>query len=577
MAVTVKSTANLTYNIPSETTIQGSNNVISGSFVVKADYMSDGTKQYDITSVNITSTDTGSNKYVNTFTNADPAGTLRSDADTTGANIIVNQDGSFNVMFKNPNTTYTSSGNSVTGDYNELKFSFSDAALASPDPLDDRTLRTIDLTDTLSNAWVRSPETSSLSQSVSTRSESETDNSGDDVLTSDAYNRTVYTFDNTAIGTSTTSISGSFAVDVKFDSLGNKTYDISSVNIASTDTGSNKYVNTFTNADPAGALRTDTDFTGANISVDENGLISVMFKNPNTANTSGASSDRANDYNELKFTFNDPNLVSTNPNDDNTSRTIDLTGNLTEAWIRSPDTSTHVASVSTRSENEDDTVGDDSITAACYCAGTLIETSLGPVAIENLVAGDMVATVDGTQKPIIWIGHSTIDCERQTNKEKAYPIRIAQGAFGNQLPQRDLFVSPDHSVYVDGAMIPAYCLLNGLTITQARTEKTVTYYHVELPQHDAIYAEGLPAESYLETSEANRRFFRAATGGTVENKVVDMNLQYPACPEGTPAWKHIWDTQGYGPLTQSGPVLEAVKARLLTVAETMTEKQELAA
>lgn len=52
-----------------------------------------------------------------------------------------------------------------------------------------------------------------------------------------------------------------------------------------------------------------------------------------------------------------------------------------------------------------------------------------------------------------------------------------------------------------------------------------------------------------------------------------MDVQYPVCPEDTPAWKHIWDTQGYAPLTQSGPILEAVKAKLVVRAEELNAKK----
>jgi hypothetical protein len=185
-------------------------------------------------------------------------------------------------------------------------------------------------------------------------------------------------------------------------------------------------------------------------------------------------------------------------------------------------------------------------------------------------------TVSGTLEPIIWLGNSTIHCERQSNKDKAYPVRIAKDTFGTNLPKRDLFVSPDHSLYLDGVMIPAYCLINGSTITQNKTETLVTYYHVELPKHNAILAEGLPAESYLETSEANRNFFKAGTAANATNasNITKLDTQYPPCPEGTPAWKHIWDTQGYAKLTQEGPILEAVKAKLTMRGEELNAKEE---
>ncbi len=208
----------------------------------------------------------------------------------------------------------------------------------------------------------------------------------------------------------------------------------------------------------------------------------------------------------------------------------------------------------------------------CYMSGTRLQTQDGWKLVEQLTVGDLLKTVSGQLQPVTWVGHSTIDCRRQDNKQHAYPVRIAQHAFGYQLPERDLFVSPLHSIYVEGVMIPAIHLVNGLTVTQEQTEGLVTYYHVELPGHDAVFAEGLPAETYLDTTPENRHFF---SRNNEDQTVFEMNLQFPACPEGTPVWQHIWDTQGYAPLTQSGPIVEAVKAMLMQQAQLVQEDKRL--
>ena len=210
----------------------------------------------------------------------------------------------------------------------------------------------------------------------------------------------------------------------------------------------------------------------------------------------------------------------------------------------------------------------------CYMSGTRLQTQNGWKLVEHLKAGDLLKTVSGKLQPVTWVGHSTIDCRRQDNKQHAYPVRIAQHAFGHQLPERDLYVSPLHSVYVEGVMIPVIHLVNGVTVTQDQRESLVTYYHVELPQHDAVYAEGLPAETYLDTSPENRHFFSLNNG---DQKVFELGLQFPPCPEGTPVWQHIWNTQGYAPLTQSGPIVEAVKVMLMQRAQLVQEAQRLSA
>ena len=152
------------------------------------------------------------------------------------------------------------------------------------------------------------------------------------------------------------------------------------------------------------------------------------------------------------------------------------------------------------------------VDSVCYAAGTRVLTEDGEVPVEQLVEGSQVVTlVDGEHvlQPVKWLGHRHLDLTRHPQAHLAAPVRIRRGAFGENLPHRDLVVSPDHCVFVDGKLIPAKLLINDMTIVQERDARAVTYYHVELPRHSVMLAEGLPAESYLDTG--NRAFF-ANTG-----------------------------------------------------------------
>ena len=55
------------------------------------------------------------------------------------------------------------------------------------------------------------------------------------------------------------------------------------------------------------------------------------------------------------------------------------------------------------------------------------------------------------------------------------------------VPTCDLFLSPDHAVFVNGALVPVKLLINGTSIAQVK-RSSVTYCHVELPRHDVIFA-----------------------------------------------------------------------------------------
>jgi hypothetical protein len=144
---------------------------------------------------------------------------------------------------------------------------------------------------------------------------------------------------------------------------------------------------------------------------------------------------------------------------------------------------------------------------ACFLAGTRILTSLGERAVNVLAIGDVVHTHGGRLAPVTWIGHRRIDCRRHPVPQTVWPVRISPNAFGPGMPHRNLWLSPDHAVFVDGLLIAVRQLVNGATIAQIPHD-TVTYFHVELARHDILMAEGLPAESYLDTG--NRAAFENA-------------------------------------------------------------------
>jgi Hint domain len=50
--------------------------------------------------------------------------------------------------------------------------------------------------------------------------------------------------------------------------------------------------------------------------------------------------------------------------------------------------------------------------------------------------------------------------------ETVWPVRVRAAAFGKGMPRRDLWLSPDHAVFVDDVLIPVRHLINGITIAQ---------------------------------------------------------------------------------------------------------------
>ena len=206
---------------------------------------------------------------------------------------------------------------------------------------------------------------------------------------------------------------------------------------------------------------------------------------------------------------------------------------------------------------------------ACFRAGTRVAVNLATrgrrgaggsaiggaeVRVEDLVVGDTVSTRFEPALRITWIGHRHVDCRHHPDPRKVWPVRVHTGAFGEGQPHRDLWLSPDHAVFVGEVLIPIKRLINGTTIEQVPIDN-VTYYHVELPYHDVVLAEGLPVESYLETG--GRSAF--ANGGGPVALFPDFHVR-------------VWEAMGCAPLIVTGPELDAarrlVSARAIVLART---------
>ena len=148
------------------------------------------------------------------------------------------------------------------------------------------------------------------------------------------------------------------------------------------------------------------------------------------------------------------------------------------------------------------------VAPVCFVKGTHILTARGEVAVEMLRPGDPVVTMTNgirDQRPVKWIGHRRLDLTTHNRPATVMPVRIVRSAMAENVPHRDLLVSPDHAVFIDGVLIVARQLINGRTIRWDSAAGSVGYFHVELAAHGILLAEGLPAESYLDTG--NRGFF----------------------------------------------------------------------
>src|SRR5258708_6424642 len=134
----------------------------------------------------------------------------------------------------------------------------------------------------------------------------------------------------------------------------------------------------------------------------------------------------------------------------------------------------------------------------CLLKGTKISTPSGDRLVQELQIGDEVQTLAG-RKTIKWIGYKKFTKEEgRTWQDSVMPIRVARLAIDDHSPHSDLYLSPQHCIFFNEALIPVMYLINEATIAQGTPSdmSAIEYYHIELDTHEVIYAEGALVESY---------------------------------------------------------------------------------
>ena len=215
----------------------------------------------------------------------------------------------------------------------------------------------------------------------------------------------------------------------------------------------------------------------------------------------------------------------------------------------------------------------------CFCRGTQILTTRGEVAVEDLRIGDDVMTMcidqgagEGTlvPRPIRWIGQRRINLIRHPDRSRVQPIRILRFAIGPEAPMRDLLVSPDHALFIDGMLVPARLLVNDATILNEAAATVADYFHIELDAHAVLLAERLPAESYLDTG--NRSMF--TNGGSAVGLYPDFAIDQ-ARREAESCAPFVADAHRVEPVWRQLAARAAILGRPLPVPPRTTDDPDL--
>lgn len=141
-----------------------------------------------------------------------------------------------------------------------------------------------------------------------------------------------------------------------------------------------------------------------------------------------------------------------------------------------------------------------------FTAGTRIMTRTGEVAVEDLRPGDEVLTRDHGFRPLVWTGRCDLTAAELIACPACRPVRIAAGALGAGLPLRDMTVSPQHRMLLEGyrsemlfgeaEVLVAADHLTELPGVEEVLLPGVSYVYVMFDQHEIICADGTWTESF---------------------------------------------------------------------------------
>ena len=150
---------------------------------------------------------------------------------------------------------------------------------------------------------------------------------------------------------------------------------------------------------------------------------------------------------------------------------------------------------------------------SAFTHGSLIQTTMGLVAIEDLQPGDMVQTATGEAAELIWVGTSTFS---PADSGKRTPlIRIMPDSLGQSRPERSLTVGPGARILhtpahlrglADGKQLltPAAKFVDGVNVIQVTPPTATRLFHICLSRHAVINVDGIEMETFHPGAAAPR-------------------------------------------------------------------------
>jgi len=139
--------------------------------------------------------------------------------------------------------------------------------------------------------------------------------------------------------------------------------------------------------------------------------------------------------------------------------------------------------------------------APCFLADTMIETPEGARPVQDLVAGDLITTLEGghrVARPIMrMVSRQQIVSPTLPDDLAGYAVCVARNALADNQPCKDMYLTSEHCLHLDGGLVPVRMLVNGQSVRYDRERLDYTYYHIDMGEHYIILADGVEVESYL--------------------------------------------------------------------------------
>ncbi|MFV1594783.1 Hint domain-containing protein [Phaeobacter sp. JH20_36] len=183
---------------------------------------------------------------------------------------------------------------------------------------------------------------------------------------------------------------------------------------------------------------------------------------------------------------------------------------------------------------------EDAFTA--FCRGSLIETTQGPIAIEDLLPGDELITFDGDPLPLLWKGSTSLVPSRSGQHGRSHRLTsFTADSLGEAKPMSTVVAGPAArllqraplpGIKLDNAasLVPVQQYHDGMSIFETAPPTAVDLFHLCLPRHAAISVGGLRFETYHPGPEALKLVSHAI-------RTLYLNL-----------FSHVESIAGFGPL-----------------------------